>query len=242
MRWIVGDIQGCARELGDLLDEVRFDPGRDELWCLGDMINRGPDSLAVMRLWRDVRGRAVIGNHEVDALLAHSGTRPRKLRNLKELFEFPDASVLMERLRDLPLLEFLPSAGKGPDVWAVHAGVDPRWADLEGLAAEVNGSPHDDAWLQSAEVDFATNVRCCTREGRRWNHTGPPEDCSEPYRPWDSLYRGGTLIVHGHWAARGHYRGKRTLGLDSGCVYGGKLTAWCQEEDRIVQVPARGKG
>jgi bis(5'-nucleosyl)-tetraphosphatase (symmetrical) len=57
--------------------------------------------------------------------------------------------------------------------------------------------------------------------------------------PWDSLYTGDTLVVHGHWAQRGYYRGRRTMGLDSGCVYGGKLTAWCQEEDRIVEIPAR---
>jgi bis(5'-nucleosyl)-tetraphosphatase (symmetrical) len=66
-----------------------------------------------------------------------------------------------------------------------------------------------------------------------------PQDCEAPYRPWDDLYRGDTLVVHGHWARRGHYRGARTIGLDSGCVYGGKLTAWCQDEDRIVQVAGR---
>jgi bis(5'-nucleosyl)-tetraphosphatase (symmetrical) len=65
---------------------------------------------------------------------------------------------------------------------------------------------------------------------------GPPEVCKGSYRPWDAFYRGDDLVVHGHWARRGHYRGERTLGLDSGCVYGGPLTAWCLEEDRIVSI------
>ena len=59
------------------------------------------------------------------------------------------------------------------------------------------------------------------------------------FRPWDEFYRGETLVVHGHWAQRGYYRGERTMGLDSGCVYGGPLTAWCQDEDRVVQVPGQ---
>jgi bis(5'-nucleosyl)-tetraphosphatase (symmetrical) len=85
-------------------------------------------------------------------------------------------------------------------------------------------------------VDFAIRVRCCTADGKLQRHTGPPDRCPGDSRPWDTFYEGAALIVHGHWGVRGHYRGEHTLGLDSGCVYGGKLTAWSQEEDRIVQV------
>ena len=70
-------------------------------------------------------------------------------------------------------------------------------------------------------------------------HTGPPDECPAPYRPWDRFYAGPTLVVHGHWARRGYYRDRFAMGLDTGCVYGGVLTAWCQEEDRIVSVPAQ---
>jgi len=70
---------------------------------------------------------------------------------------------------------------------------------------------------------------------------GPPRTCQPPFAPWDHLYKGRTLIVHGHWAMRGHYRGKTSIGLDSGCVYGGRLTAWCQEEDRTFDVPGRSR-
>jgi len=239
MRWLVGDIQGCARELEDLLQAIRFDPARDELWCLGDLINRGPDSLETLRIWKQTGGRGIIGNHEVTALLAYSGARPKALPDLRGLFEAPDAAELMADLGKLPVMKQLPSCGDGPDAWIVHAGLHPQWTDLAATAAAIERDDHDDAWLRSKPVRFAVNVRCCTPEGKYFDHTGPPSECSPPYRPWDDFYRGETLVVHGHWATRGYYRGERTMGLDSGCVWGGELTAWCQDEDRIVQVPAR---
>ena len=240
MRWLVGDIQGCARELDALLREIRFDPARDQLIALGDLINRGPDSLAAARLWRDVGGRGVLGNHEVYALLTRAGAWPRRPDALQPLFDAPDADDLLGRLRDLPLLLYLPGGSGYDPAWAVHGGLDPRWTDLHALAAAVNPLPHDDAWLLRPEVTFATRVRCCTPDGERSKHDREPATCPPPYRPWDDLYPGPVRVVHGHWAWRGYYRGPHTLGLDSGCVYGGPLTAWCQEEDRIVQIPPAG--
>ncbi len=240
MRWIVGDVQGCARELEDLLETVRFDPSRDELWAAGDLINRGPDSLATLRLWSSLGGRGVIGNHEVYALQAHAGHWPRKHDTLDALFAAPDADALLAELRALPALATLPGEGRGwRDLWLVHAGLDPRWLDLPAIAARLGPGEHDEAWLTSDEVAFATRVRCCTADGARSRFDRLPEDCPPPHRAWDSFYTGEALVVHGHWARRGHYRGPRTLGLDSGCVYGGPLTAWCVEEDRTVQVPSR---
>lgn len=238
VRWVVGDLQGCAAELEELLETVKFDPARDELWCVGDLINRGPESLRALELWYSVGGKAVIGNHEVYALCAHTGRWPRKKDTLGELFESPDAETWFERLRALPVLSFLPGEG-GPDAWIIHGGVHPRWNDLRAVSARLNEGTHDDDWLLSDEVSFATRVRCCDENGERSRFDRKPEDCPPPYKPWDELYSGETLIVHGHWAWRGHYRGPKTLGLDSGCVYGGPLTAWCQQEDRIVQIPAR---
>ena len=238
MRWVVGDIQGCAREFERLLEVIRFRPGQDELWCVGDLINRGPDSLAVLRLWQSVGGCGVLGNHEVNALLSFSGATLKTLARLQQLFQAPDAENLLRALRSLPVLVRLPSVGKGPDAWIVHAGLDPRWTDLTEISTRINAPSHDDAWLQSEPVAFATNVRCCTTNGTRSRHTGPPQACPAPFRPWDSFYSGKDLVVHGHWATRGYYRGDRTMGLDSGCVYGGMLSAWCQEEDRVVQIPS----
>jgi bis(5'-nucleosyl)-tetraphosphatase (symmetrical) len=240
VRWLVGDIQGCVRELDELLETVRFDPNRDELWCVGDLINRGPDSLATVRLWRDIQGKGVLGNHEVYALCAASGRWPRKQDTLRELMEADDCGELLESLRQLPALHRLPARGAPiGDVWVVHAGLHPLERDLDALAARVNAATHDDDWLESDEVSFMTRVRCCSADGQRSKFDRAPEDCPSPYHPWDALYQGEELVVHGHWAWRGHYRGPRTLGLDSGCVYGGPLTAWCMEEDRVVQVPNR---
>jgi bis(5'-nucleosyl)-tetraphosphatase (symmetrical) len=140
----------------------------------------------------------------------------------------------------LPLLVHLPSASpKGRDAWIVHGGLHPQWSDLVTTAERLNNRPHDDEWLRDPDVRFVTQVRCCTESGELWPQTGGPDDCAPPYRPWDSYYRGATLVVHGHWAQRGFYRGRHTMGLDSACVYGGRLTAWCQEEDRVVEVAAR---
>ncbi|MEZ4454072.1 MAG: metallophosphoesterase [Nannocystaceae bacterium] len=238
MHWLVGDLQGCARELERLLREIRFDPARDRLICVGDLINRGPDSLATARLWRDIGGLGVIGNHEVYALLARSGAWPRKRDTLQALYDAPDGEALLGRLRRLPALLYLPGGTGYAPAWAVHAGLDPRWRDLHAVAAELDAGPHDDAWLVDERVSWATRVRCCTPEGERSRHDQSPEGCPAPSVPWDSLYTGDVLVVHGHWARRGFYRGPRTMGLDSGCVYGGALTAWCQEEDRLVEIPA----
>src|SRR5580765_7081895 len=104
MRWVVGDIHGCARELGDLLDEIRFDPARDELWSVGDLVNTGPDSLDVLRIWKSAGGRGVIGNHDVYAILARAGRVPRREDRLDELFAAGDADDLLARLRSCPAL------------------------------------------------------------------------------------------------------------------------------------------
>jgi len=239
MRWVVGDIQGCALEFDELLKRIRFDPRHDELWCLGDLVNRGPDSLETLRLWRDVNGHGLLGNHDIYALLAGSRRRLRKADSLDSLYEAHDADELLARLRRLPVLHHLPGVAGCPSAWIVHAGVDPRWKNLHEVAERINSGPHDDDRLQDPDVVFATRVRCCAADGRRCGHSGPAEDCPAPFKPWDAFYGGETLVVHGHWARRGFYRGERTMGLDSGCVYGGELTAWCQEEDRIVRVRAR---
>jgi bis(5'-nucleosyl)-tetraphosphatase (symmetrical) len=236
MRWVVGDIHGCARELDRLLGVIKFDPKRDELWSIGDLVNSGPDSSAALRLWIDAGGRGVLGNHDLYALQAYAGIRARQNDTLDELFGSPESGVMIAALDALPLIARFPAADGLPEVWLVHAGIPPGWTDFHGLEQKLNRRPRNAEWVESAEVAFATRARCCRPSGEIVDIPVPPESCPEGSLPWDQLYRGDALVVHGHWAHRGFYRTASTLGLDSGCVYGGKLTAWCREEDRIVQV------
>ena len=97
LRWVIGDLQGCAEPFERLLNEIRFDRERDELWCVGDVVNRGPDSAAAVRLWRDVGARGVLGNHDVYAVLAGSGAWQRKRDTLDDLFSAPDRDEQIEQ-------------------------------------------------------------------------------------------------------------------------------------------------
>ncbi len=239
MRWVVGDIHGCAREFDDLLTRIRFDPGSDELWSVGDLVNTGPDSLEALRIWRDAGGRAVIGNHDIYALLARAGRVERRADRLDDLFRSGECDALLARLRACSAMVYFEREPSKRGVRLVHAGVHPRWNDLSALAARLDEQPHDDDWLQCDPIAFMTRVRCCSSFGDRTRFTGPPAEAPPPYRPWDQFYAGEDLIVHGHWAMRGHYRGFLTMGLDSACVYGGRLTAWSIDEDRIESVPCR---
>jgi bis(5'-nucleosyl)-tetraphosphatase (symmetrical) len=239
MRWVIGDIHGCAREFDDLLQHIRFDRTVDELWCAGDLVNTGPESLEVLRLWRDSGGHTVIGNHDVYALLSRSGRSPRRKDRLDAVYAAPDGDALLARLRSGPAMVRFTRDIAPTGVWLVHAGVHPRWTDLAAVAARVASQPHDDDWMQSADVTFVTRVRCCDGFGERSRFTGRPQDVPPPYRAWDEYYEGDDLIAHGHWAMRGFYRNTKTIGLDSACVYGGRLTAWCLDDDRIESVPCR---
>jgi bis(5'-nucleosyl)-tetraphosphatase (symmetrical) len=158
--------------------------------------------------------------------------------NLDAFFADGDADASLAWIASRPALVHIAAEPDVGAVWIVHAGLDPRWTGLDDVARRLVG-PWSGERIDDPDLQFAVNVRCCTREGERSPYNGAAPGCPAPFAPWDAFYRGDTLVVHGHWAARGHYRGRRTLGLDSGCVHGGKLTAWCHEEDRIVQVPAR---
>ena len=238
MRWIVGDVHGCVRELDDLLKLIRFDPGTDELWSCGDLVNTGPESAQVLRLFRDAGGKTVIGNHDIYAILTHAGRAPRKKDKLEELFDADDAETLLETLRSSPAVVFF-RRERGRDIALLHAGVSPTWRSVEEIATMLDAKERDLDWFQLPEVQFLTRVRCCDLAGNQVRFTGKPDDAPPPFRPWDEFYRGDEFIVHGHWAMRGFYRNERTMGLDSACVYGGKLTAWGMEDDRIESVPCR---
>jgi len=227
-RIFIGDIQGCRAELEALLTRIRVRPS-DRLYCVGDLVNRGPDSLGVLRLLRDLRVRVVLGNHDLHLLrVAHGhGHEPKALR---AVIKARDGDALLRWLATQPVMRL------ETDLVAVHAGIHPRWRNLETMADAVNASvaPYVRGATDDA-IEFATQVRYCNANGDRPARDYPPP--GRPYRPWDAWYRGDRRVVFGHWARRGLVLGDRVRGLDTGCVYGGTLTAWIAEEDRFVHVP-----
>lgn len=228
-RIFVGDVQGCRAELEQLLERVAFDPARDELHPVGDLVNRGPDSLGALRLLRELDAGGVLGNHDRHLLMRARGQREAGRRDtLDELLAAPDRDELLAWLAARPILR------AWPDLLLVHAAISPTWADpvaiLEGLDGTSSGP----------EVDFALSARYCDAEGNRPPGDWPPPET--PFVPWYEHWqaRAGETraVVFGHWARQGLVMEDRVRGLDTGCVWGKQLSAWIAEEDRLVQVDA----
>lgn len=229
-RIFIGDVQGCLGPLDALLRQVQL-RADDRLYCVGDLVNRGPDSPGVVRCLRDLQARVVLGNHDLHLLARAAGTAGAAPNDrLDGMLDAPDRDALLGWLAAQPVLRV------EADLVAVHAGLHPAWTDLEAIAAQVNAAVGAHVHgHRDADVTFATAVRYCDAHGRRPRHDYPPP--SPPFQPWDHFYRGTRTVVFGHWARRGLVVRPNLRGLDTGCVYGGPLTAWIAEEDRIVQVP-----
>jgi bis(5'-nucleosyl)-tetraphosphatase (symmetrical) len=232
-RVFVGDVQGCDDELGDLLDALRYDPTAHELWFVGDLVNRGPHSVRVLRRARALGADSVLGNHELNLLRVVAGDRPLRPRDsLDALLAAPDRDELLAWVRQRPLVK------TWDDLVVVHAGLPPRLASqlrkrVAPLEAELREGtvPWDDTLLRQL-----VTLRFCDAKG---NQPDDDEEPGEGYAPWFHFYRGERRVVFGHWSRRGLVVDKQLRGLDTGCVWGGKLTAWIAEEDRFVSVPAR---
>ncbi len=251
-RWAIGDVQGCADELIELLERIQFNADRDQLWFVGDIVNRGPKSLQALRLVRSLTDNAVcvLGNHDLHLLaVALCNARIRKSDTIHDVLDARDRDQLIEWLLERPLAYH---SAEHEDL-LLHAGVVPQWSvtDTLQLAREVQRALHDepvrllgamygdqpDRWqpqLSGTErlrfaINVLTRLRFCTAEGRiDFKQKGKPESAPAPWIPWYKAPRrasSATRIVFGHWSALGFYRGDRVLGLDTGCVWGGALTA-----------------
>ncbi|HEV8114425.1 MAG TPA: metallophosphoesterase [Planctomycetota bacterium] len=228
-RIFIGDVQGCREELERLLERVGFDATRDELQPVGDFVNRGPDSVGVLRLCKKLGAGGVLGNHDVHLLRTAQGVRPAKKGDtFQDVLTAHDRDELLTWLAERPLVR------GWNDTVLVHAGVHPLWKDPVARLAKI------DPLAGEADAAFAISARYCTSDGTRPAHDWPPP--APPCRPWYEFWpRDGAekrTVVFGHWARAGLVVRPQVRGLDTGCVWGGQLTAWIAEEDRIVQVDA----
>ena len=229
-RVFIGDIQGCAPQLDDLLRRLRL-RSDDRLYCVGDLVNRGPDSLGVLRRLRELGARVVLGNHDLHLLRLAAGVALRSpTDHLDAVLNAPDRDVLVQWLAAQPVLRV------EDDVVIVHAGLHPLWTDLPAVADALNSAIAAHVRTNTdARIQFVTEVRYCDAQGRRPARDDPPPE--PPFVPWDQHYHGTRTVVFGHWARRGLVVRPRVRGLDTGCVYGGPLTAWIAEAEQLDQVP-----
>ena len=251
--YLIGDVQGCDAALGQLLDTVAFSPSRDRLIVLGDLVNRGPASLAALRRLVALGDAAhtLLGNHDLHLLgLACGVRRPHRLDTATDVLAAPEREALLRWLRQRPL------AWREHDVLMVHAGVLPSWTSAQtlALAAEVQAvlrsadwadflqqmyGNEPDRWqgdLQGADrlrviVNALTRLRFCTPDGRMEFATKEGGAAAAPpgYLPWFDVpgrRTAGEVLAFGHWSTLGWIENRPTLlSLDTGCVWGGCLTA-----------------
>ncbi len=204
---IIGDVHGCLKELTALLKKTKFDAQKDRLIFLGDLINKGPDSVGVVRFVREGGFECIIGNHELGFL--KSLDDPRYFNSgFKEFYN----DLGSEREEVIKWLKGLPLYIEDDNFICIHGGLKP------GVS------------LDKQRVDIATRIRTWTASSETINIEGAT--------PWYDHYDGDKLVVYGHWAAQGLMIRDNTIGLDTGCVWGGKLTALILPEREIIQIEA----
>jgi len=263
--YAIGDIQGCHAEFCDLLTLIGFSPAEDRLWLTGDLVNRGPDSLGVLREVRALGDavQTVLGNHDLHLLTVAAGHRSaHRDDTIAPILAAPDRDDLLDWLARKPL------AIAEDGMLMVHAGVLPQWsaARVVELAREVEATLASDAresflhalygdepraWRDDlggfdrlrAIVNALTRLRFCTSEGRmdfrekRGAAYAPPG-----FSPWFSHPQrksASALVICGHWSTLGLLLAPNVLMLDSGCLWGGALTAIRLSDRRVYQIPSR---
>ncbi len=251
--YAIGDIQGCYQQLRQLLRKIRFKSDRDKLWFAGDLVNRGPESLETLRFIKDLQDNAVtvLGNHDLTLLAIANGQKKLKNHTLDAILNAPDRDQLLHWLRRQKLMHY----DKERNYVLVHAGIYPLWdlktalkrsREVENiLAADTYADffPHmfgntPNVWdkkLQGWErIRFITNcftrMRYCTEAGElNFKDNQTPGTQQAGYLPWYEVKQRQTQkehIIFGHWSTLfGKTTVARTYALDTGCLWGGKLTA-----------------
>jgi len=251
--YAIGDVQGCYDELQRLLDQLSFDPARDRLWFVGDLVNRGRQSLQVLRLVKQLgnQAKSVLGNHDLHLLALSQGNRkPFPDDTLDDILQAPDRDELIDWLRQRPLLHH---SGKR-NLNLLHAGLPPQWGiatarERAGEVEEVLRGPEfpefcrhmygdeprrwSDTLRGLPRLRFITNcftrLRYCTASGKlALQYKGPPGTQKRGYLPWFQVPGRASRdarILCGHWSTLGYRAENNVWALDSGCLWGGRLTA-----------------
>jgi bis(5'-nucleosyl)-tetraphosphatase (symmetrical) len=266
--YAIGDIQGCFSALQKVIDRIRFDPAKDRLWLVGDLVNRGPDSLKVLRYAKSLGPAAVsvLGNHDLHLLAVAAGCTPGRTKDtFQDVLNAPDRDELLHWLRHRPLLF------RDHDFLLVHAGLLPQWTSTMAveLAREVECTLQSDTYQEFLRIHYKnghtqwrdeltglprlsvianalTRLRICTPCGdMEFSYTGPPEHAPTGFLPWFEIPHrksADVMIVCGHWAAAGLRVLDNVLTLDSGCIWGRHLTAVRLEDRQVVQVSCDDRG
>ncbi len=264
--YAIGDLQGTFSALQKLLDAINFDARKDRLWLVGDLVNRGSESLQCLRFVRELGDSAVtvLGNHDLHLLCVAAGAaKVRKNDTLQPVLDAPDRNQLLEWLQQRPMMHVEGN-------WVlVHAGLLPQWsiAKARTLASEVELAlrakdcrrffaamygDDPDTWSEALTgydrlrviVNAMTRMRLCTSKGRmEFSHQGELQNLPGGFLPWFQVpgrkSADHTLIV-GHWSALGLKLDANLISLDTGCVWGRSLTAMRLEDRKIFQVTCAG--
>jgi len=260
--YAIGDIQGCYYSFLALLKRITFRPEKDTLWLVGDLINRGSGSLQVLRWCYQHRENIniVLGNHDLHAIaVAHGIRKAHRSDTLQPVFDAPDGHLLLSWLRHQPLIV------TNASYTMVHAGLIPQWTIEDALtyAKEVENALQSESYVDflvhmygniprlwhenltgydrlRAITNVLTRIRACRQDGELdFDFKGELEDVPAGLLPWFDLPNVRSKdqsIIFGHWSALGLYHRETVYALDTGCVWGGKLTAMCLTTKKITQV------
>ena len=254
--YAIGDIQGCYDELRGLLKQLQFNPDKDTLWFVGDLVNRGPKSLETLRFIKNLPHKIIVlGNHDLHLLALHHG-HSAKEHTLQDILQAPDCEELLNWLRHQPLLHL----DETLNYVMVHAGIYPLWKLTEAkryakeietllqskkyveLIANMYGN-QPKSWNENLTgwdryrfiINAFTRMRFCSYDGKLdLENTGAPDSAKPGFVPWFNVPHRATKnirILFGHWAAlNGKADDPNVFALDTGCVWGNKLTAMKLDE------------